>query len=149
MSATARPAAGTVLAFDFGLRRIGIAVGECGPVTASALTTLPARDGEPQWDALDALIDEWRPVALVVGMPHHRDGTESKLAQRVRDFAAALASRYERAVELVDESLSSRAAHEELRAQRKTGMLRRRVRRGDADAIAARLILESWMGTPH
>lgn len=142
---TPRPDTGTVLAFDFGLRRIGVAVGECGPGTASALATISAHDGEPDWAALDALLAEWRPVALVAGLPHHRDGTESDLAPAVRAFAAALGRRSGHEVELIDESLSSRAAREELRTKRRSGMLRRRVRRGDADAIAARLILESWM----
>lgn len=144
---TPRPDTGTVLAFDFGLARIGVAVGECEPGTASALTTVSARNGEPDWHAIDALIAEWRPVLLIAGLPHHRDGTESDLAPAVRAFAAALGRRAGCPVELVDEALSTRAAREELRAGRRSGMLRRRVRRGDADSIAARLVLESWMNT--
>lgn len=148
MSSHRRPATGTVLAFDFGLRRIGVAVGECDPATASALATIGARNGAPDREALDALFEEWKPVAVVVGLPHHRDGTESDLAPAVRGFAEMLRQCYRCQVDLVDESMSSRAAREELRTRRRTGMLRRRVRRGDADAIAARLILESWMSAP-
>lgn len=140
-----KPAGGTVIAFDFGLRRIGVAVGECEPATASALTTITARDGEPDWPALDRLIDEWQPQLLVAGIPHHADGSESDMATAVRAFAGAISSRYNRPVSLVDESLSSRAAREELRGQRRDGTRRRRVRPGDTDAIAARLILETWL----
>ena len=136
---------GTTLAFDYGARRIGVAVGDCALATASGLTTLTARKGEADWAALDALIVEWHPSTLVVGLPHHVDGNESTMGAQVRVFAAALETRYKLPVELVDESLSSRAANAELRRMRRSGMLRRRVVRGDTDRIAARLILEAWM----
>lgn len=139
------PPSGTLLAFDYGARRIGVAVGEQEPQTAAALTTVDARDGAPRWDQLDPLVAEWQPVALVIGIPHHSDGTESALAAPARQFAGELGRRYGLPVFSVDESLTSRAADAELREQRKSGMLRRRVRRDDSDRIAARLILESWL----
>ncbi len=139
------PPRGTILAFDYGARRIGVAVGDRLLSTASALTTLNARNGAAVWVALDKLIAEWEPLTLVVGIPHHADGRESTTAVPARDFAAHLESRYQLPVALVDESLTSRAADAELRDQRRSGIKRRRVAVGDSDRIAARLILETWM----
>ncbi len=145
MNPSGVPPRGTILAFDYGGRRIGVAVGEREPRTASGLDTVAARDGEPDWAKLDSLVGEWRPVVLVVGVPHHADGRESDTGKAARAFGAALGERYGLPVELVDESLTSREADAELRHQRRSGMLRRRVRRDDSDRIAARLILESWL----
>ena len=139
------PPRGTTLAFDYGARRIGVAVGDRLLATASALTTLGARNGEADWVALDKLITEWEPLTLVVGLPHHADGSESAIAAQAREFAARLESRYQLPVALVDESLTSRAADAELRDQRRSGVRRRRVAVGDSDRIAARLILETWL----
>ncbi|MBT8136242.1 MAG: Holliday junction resolvase RuvX [Gammaproteobacteria bacterium] len=136
---------GTLLAFDYGSRRIGVAVGELSPPTASAFATIGARNGQPQWEQLDQLIEEWRPVALIVGIPHHADGSESPVGAAAREFGAALEQHYSLPIHFVDESLTSRQADAELREKRKRGMLRRRVRRDDSDRIAARLILESWL----
>ena len=139
------PPRGTILAFDYGTRRIGVAVGDYIHATASALLTLNARNGVPLWNELDALVAEWQPVTLVVGIARHADGNESTMATLARAFAATLEEKYALPVELVDESLTSRAADSELREQRRTGMLPRRVRPQDSDRIAARLILEAWM----
>lgn len=139
---------GTTLAFDYGTRRIGVAVGNGLLATASALTTLNARKGATDWTALDKLIAEWQPLTLVVGVPHHADGKESALSAKARGFASNLESRYQLPVALVDESLTSRAADAELRDKRRSGALTRRVNPGDSDRIAARLILETWMNNP-
>lgn len=136
---------GTTLAFDYGARRIGVAVGNCQLATASALTTLNTRKGVTDWHALDQLIREWQPLTLVVGIPHHADGKEGALATRIREFASGLESRFDLPVAFVDESLTSREADAELREKRRSGTLRRRVSPGDSDRIAARLILETWM----
>ncbi|MDH3647127.1 MAG: Holliday junction resolvase RuvX [Gammaproteobacteria bacterium] len=139
------PPSGTTLAFDFGARRIGVAVGDRTLASASGLTTLKARNGEADWVALDALISEWQPGVLVVGLPQHADGNESSMGAHARAFATSLETRYNLPVDMVDESLTSQAANAELRRLRRSGMLRRRVARGDSDRIAARLILEAWM----
>ncbi|MBT8131089.1 MAG: Holliday junction resolvase RuvX [Gammaproteobacteria bacterium] len=140
-----KPSGGTILAFDFGGRRIGIAVGELSLSSASALTTIRAQRGEADWPALDPLIAEWQPVTLVVGLPCHKDGIESVSSKMARQFAEHLQTRYKLPVELVDENLTSRAADAELRQLRRSGLMRRRVTQGDNDRIAARLILETWM----
>lgn len=134
----------TFLGFDFGLRRIGVAAGQSVTGSSSPAGTVPARDGEPEWARIDALVAEWRPDGLVVGVPLHMDGGEQPLTARARAFARALGARYGLAVHEADERLSSRDAEGVIAAARAAGG-RRRTRRGDVDRIAACLILERWL----
>lgn len=141
---TRAPSARTVLSFDFGLRRIGVAAGNTLTGTAQALAVVAARDGAPDWRALDALVAEWRPHEIVVGVPYN-DGDASGLAAAALGFAAGLEARYAIGVHRVDERLTSREAEDELRERRRSGAKARRVRRGDVDREAARLLLLQWM----
>ena len=131
-----------LVAFDFGLRRIGIATANRETRTASPLTTLRV-DREPPWADIDRLIADWRPAQLVVGVPEG-EGAEA-IAQRARSFAAALAERYDLPVATVDETLTSVAAESELAEKRRSGYLRRRVGKGGVDRVAACLIAEQWL----
>ena len=131
----------TVLAFDFGLRQIGVAVGNCLLHSSQALAVLTARDGVPDWQGIEKLIGEWQPALLVVGEPLNMDGSTSELAVRARKFAQRLHGRFGLPVELADERLTSFEAKE---------MSRERGHRGDykkdpVDSLAAELILRSWM----
>lgn len=99
--------AGLVLAFDFGLRSIGVAAGQPITGTASPVTTLLAKAGVPDWQAVMALIREWHPVRLLVGLPLNMDGTPSEMAERAERFAEELRARTTLDVILVDERLSS------------------------------------------
>jgi putative Holliday junction resolvase len=107
------PSGGCVLAFDFGLKHLGVAVGQTVTRTASPLTTLRARQGIPDWQELTRLVDEWSPQLLVVGLPLNMDGTESEMAGRARAFAAKLGSRSNLPVVMVDERLTSYATRNE------------------------------------
>lgn len=131
-----------VLAFDFGLRRVGIATANLATRTASPLTTLKVRDAIP-WPDIDRLIEEWRPAQLVVGLPEG-DGAAS-IARAVRTFVAELGERYRLPVATVDETLTSSAAQSELTSARRSGYLRRRVQRDSTDRVAACLIAEQWL----
>jgi putative Holliday junction resolvase len=131
-----------LLAFDFGLRRLGVATANLRTRTASPLATLEVRRELP-WSEIDRVIEEWRPAQLVVGLPQG-PGTES-VARHVADFVAALTKRYGLPVATVDETLTSAAAHTELAAGRRSGYLRRRVGKGKTDRIAACLIAEQWL----
>ena len=128
----------TLLGFDFGPRKIGIAVGQTLTGTASPLTTLRARGQRPDWEGIAGLIREWSPEALVVGLPHNMDDTETELVPRIRRFAHQLEGRYRLPVHLVDERLTS------LEARRLMGRQGRS--REAVDAVAAQLILETWLG---
>jgi len=122
--------AGCVLAFDFGLRHIGVAVGQTVTRTASPLETIRATDGRPDWKSVDRLISDWRPCRLLVGLPLNMDDTESEMSERARVFARRLADRSGVEVTLVDERLTSYAT---------------RSATGSSHAAAAALIAESWL----
>lgn len=140
-------AALSALAFDFGLRRIGVAAGQSITRSATPVTTLFANDGQPDWSQLDRLLAQWRPDRLVVGLPYTMRGDEQPITQRARAFAAALEQRYARPVHVVDERLSSKEAEARLRELRQQG--RKRIRREDIDCAAACIILESWLNNTH
>ena len=105
-----------MLAFDFGLRHIGVATGQTITRTATPLTTLRARDGVPDFDEIRALIDEWKPGQLIVGLPLNMDDTDNHITTRARRFARRLEGRFGLPVALTDERLTSRAAAEALEA---------------------------------
>jgi putative Holliday junction resolvase len=127
----------TLLAFDYGRKRIGVAVGQQLTQSATALTTVRARDGKPDWDAINRLIAEWKPDALVVGIPYRMDGGEQEMTRAARRFCRQLEGRYRLAVHRVDERLTSYMVESTLS---ETGELRQ-----DIDPLAARLILEDWL----
>jgi len=125
----------TVLAFDFGLNKIGVAAGQAITRSAGAVTTLKARAGIPDWQAVDALLSEWQPDVLLVGLPLNMDQSMSAMGQRAKQFAAALRTRYQLDVEMVDERLTSfeaRGLSADLNARH---------------AIAARLIAETYLNS--
>lgn len=136
------PARGTLLGFDFGLARIGIASGELETGHATALVTLREESNEARFGAIAKLIAEWRPVALVVGIPTHLDGREHELTARCRRFANQLRGRFALPVFPVDERLSSIAAEAELSD---AGLRGWRDRKAVLDAAAARLILQTFL----
>lgn len=132
----------SALAFDFGLRRIGVAAGQSITGSAAPLAVVPAQEGSPDWAALDRLVKEWAPDRLVVGLPYNMDGSEQDITRRARRFAEELRRRYPQSVHTVDERLSSREAETRLKELRQRG--RRRITRADVDCAAACVILESW-----
>ena len=137
-----RSEADLLLAFDFGLRRIGVATANRRTGTATPLRTLEAGRELP-WAQIDSIIDQWRPGQLVVGLP---DPTMAgTIAEAATAFAADLATRYGLPVASTDESLTSRAAQSELSAARRDQLLRKRVRKGTLDSHAACLIAEQWL----
>jgi putative Holliday junction resolvase len=133
-----------VLGFDFGTTRIGVAVGQSVTGTAAPLAPLRAQDGKPDWPTLDALIAEWQPDALVVGLPLNMDGSISEMARRARKFANRLQDRYQRPCYLIDERLTTAEAKRlHLEAGGSTDFKTESV-----DGIAARLLLEDWFASP-
>jgi putative Holliday junction resolvase len=133
------------LGFDFGARRIGVAVASDAIGTARPLTSIQARDGRPQWSEIDRIAAEWKPSILVVGLPYNSDGSESEMTRRARRFGNRLGHRLTLPVEFADERFSSQEAEARLRQQRQAGDRRRRVRKENVDEMAAAIILQSWM----
>lgn len=129
---------GTVLAFDFGLKRIGVAVGDWETRSAHPLETIASEVNEARFGRIAALIGEWRPVALVAGLPLSMDGGEHDLTRRARRFANQLNGRFGLPVTMVDERLTSFDADLRLREAGVKG----RDRKGLDDALAAQRILQ-------
>ena len=134
----------TVLAFDFGLRRIGIASGDTLTKTAAPRPAIPAGNSGPDWAAIEREVRALAPGQLVVGAPYNADGSEGALADAARGFAAELERRFALPVQLVDERYSSLEANAQLKARRASGERRRRVQRADIDSAAAAVILGRW-----
>jgi putative holliday junction resolvase len=134
-----------ILAFDFGLRRIGIASGDTVSATAAPCGAVQFSDQGVDWNAIERLLRQYQPDLLVVGSPRNIDGSAGKLSASADRFAAELAARSGRPVQRTDEFASSIEATERLRQQRQSGQRRRRVQRGDIDSAAAAIILECWL----
>jgi len=135
---------GTVLGFDYGTRRVGVAVGETSTRIANPLGTVAAQGNEARFAAVDAYVKEWKPVALVVGQPRHADGSPHEVALLASKFGRRLAARYKLPVVMVDETLTSSAAEAQLREART-----RAPRKADVDALAAALILQGYLDDPE
>ena len=130
---------GTLIGFDFGERRIGVAVLESALGLARALTVIEAQANEARFEAIDRIDAEWQPAAYVVGQPKHADGSVHEVARLAAKFGRRLAARYSKPVMLVDETLSSAEAQSRIR---ETG------REDGVDAVAAEIILQSYFDHP-
>ena len=122
----------TLLCFDYGEKRIGVAVGQTVTSTATALETIIVRNKKPDWDTIGKLICEWRPDKFIVGHPLTLDGARQKMTELAEKFGRQLQHRYNTPVDLVNEQLSSYEARRELKSTRKL------------DPTSAKLILETW-----
>ncbi len=131
----------TLLGFDFGLKNIGVAVGQELTQTANPLTVIKARDGIPNWDEIKKLLDQWQPQLLVVGLPLNMDDSEQEMTAAARKFGNRLNGRFQIAVEWQDERLSTYEALEQLGIRNKMQANNRE----DVDRISAQLILQSWL----
>ena len=134
-----------VLAFDFGLRRIGVACGDTVSNAAAPATAIQVTERGIDWSAIERLLQRYQPDLLVVGSPRHADGSPSALGELADHFAATLGARAGRPVQRTDEFASSIEAAAELRSQRASGQRRRRVQHADIDSAAAAIILERWL----
>ncbi len=127
--------------FDFGTKRIGVAVGQTITKTANDLITLNTNNGQIPWPQLESLIQQWHPDAFIVGLPLNKDGTPHTITEKAQIFGKSLESRFQLPVYFMDERLSSIEA-EHLLSQRGTDR-----EKGDIDKMAAKLILESWFNS--
>ncbi|MFK7829994.1 MAG: Holliday junction resolvase RuvX [Congregibacter sp.] len=130
-----------LIAFDYGLKQIGVAVGNALLSTTQPLAILRARDGQPNWSDVSDLCSEWKPDLLLVGDPLNMDGSVSELAQRARKFARRLEGRLGLSVEMVDERLSSFDVKQRQRELGHSGNYNRQ----PVDSLAAELILQDWL----
>ena len=131
---------GTLLAFDFGTKSIGVAIGQRITGTARPLTAIKAQDGTPDWKLIEKLLKEWQPDEVVVGLPLNMDGTEQPLTARASNFANKIHGRFGVKIQLHDERLSTVEARSGLFEQ--GGF--RSLTKGNVDSASAVIILESY-----
>lgn len=134
----------TVVAFDFGLKRIGLAAGDTLTATAAPRPAIAVSQHGPDWASIDRQVRSLHPRLLVVGAPYNADGTPGALEPAARRFASELEKRFGLPVNMVDERWSSLEANEALKARRASGERRKRIRREDIDSAAAAVILQRW-----
>ncbi|HVO46151.1 MAG TPA: Holliday junction resolvase RuvX [Steroidobacteraceae bacterium] len=135
----------TVLAFDFGLKRIGVASGDTLTGTAAPRPALAVTRQGPDWTGIERELRELHPQQLVVGAPYNVDGSPGALAPAARRFAAELEQRFGLPVNMVDERWSSLEGNAALKSRRASGERRRRISKEDIDSAAAAVILERWL----
>ncbi|MEZ5476621.1 MAG: Holliday junction resolvase RuvX [Thiolinea sp.] len=133
-----------LLGFDFGLNRTGVAVANTLTGVATPQRVLHARQGQPDWDGIATLIQEWRPDQLIVGMPRKLDGSDSAMRKPIEQFCRQLGQRTGLPVQTANEQLSSQEAEQRLKAARQAGR-KRKIRKEEIDQLAAAIILENWM----
>ena len=132
--------AGVIVAFDFGLKHIGMAVGQEITNTAQTFYSLKAESGEPNWDELDIIVRDWQPKLFVVGNPINMDGSDSVIKEKSDKFSNLIRQRYNIPVELMDERLSTREARERMKSDSGHFV----DASADTHQISAQIILESW-----
>lgn len=130
-----------VFGFDFGMKRIGVAIGQTITKTARPLTTMTANNGVPSWVLLKSFIKKWQPDALVVGIPLNMDGSLQVMSTHAKQFALSLKETFNLPVYEMDERLTTKAAREKLFAEGGYQALQN----GQVDQVAAQLILENWL----
>lgn len=126
----------TLIGFDYGTAKIGIAIGQTITGSANPLTTVRSKNGAIQWDTISKILQEWQPEALVVGLPKDIDDTDTEITEKAKKFARRLEGRYQLPVHMIDEKLTSMAARERL------GRKPKHIE--ELDAVAAAIILETW-----
>ena len=130
---------GVVMAFDYGLRNIGIAIGQNITKSASTFYAIKAKEGVPDWVKLDSIIEEWEPGLIIVGDPFNMDGTKSEFQKKIAKFSTELKNRYEIELQMIDERLTTKEAKE--RIQDKPDGIKDSANK---HSISAQIILEDW-----
>ena len=133
----------TALAFDFGLKQIGVAFGQTITSQANGIKILNAKNGIPNWREIEGLIEEWGPTIIIVGLPIDMNETESRITIAAREFAIKLNKKFKQPVKLVDEKLSSKEAKSQARETSKSFNL------AQVDHLAAALILQTYLNHPE
>lgn len=135
----------TIMGFDYGRKRIGVAIGQQLAATTRSLDTVAVRENKPDWDHISHLLDEWQPDLLLIGLPMNMDGSEHDMSKAARRFANQLNGRYQLPIELVDERLSSVEAESIIHEARRHGSIKKSKAKQAIDQIAAELIIQTWL----
>ena len=135
----------TYIAFDFGMKKMGIAIGQNITNTASPMDSVVMKNGNPDWNALKQLIEEYRPTTIILGKPDVKDKSSEALMKKIEAFKEILEMDLNQNVEWALEHLTTEDAKEKLKLQRQEGILSRRIIKGQVDSMAAAIFLQDWM----
>ncbi|KAA8733695.1 Holliday junction resolvase RuvX [Acinetobacter qingfengensis] len=135
----------TIMSFDFGTQKMGIAVGQSLIESTNPLALFPMKDGIPDWPTLLKLVQQWQPNIFLVGLPLNMDDSESELSTRARKFARRLRHQTNIQTWMIDERLTTRTARETLQRLQQNGQAKKL----QADSLAAALLIENWYLDPH
>ena len=135
----------TYIAFDFGMKKMGIAIGQNITNTASPMDSVVMKNGNPDWNALKQLIEEYRPTSIILGKPDVKDKNSEALMKKIEEFKEILEMNLNQNVEWALEHLTTEDAKEKLKLQRQEGILSRRIMKGQVDSMAAAIFLQDWM----
>ena len=135
----------TFIAFDFGMKKMGVAIGQNITNTASPLDPMVMRNGSPDWDLVERLIKEYRPTTIILGKPKVIDESSETLMKKIKAFKRSLEKDFSQNVEWTPEHLTSKDAKEKLKVRRQEGILSRKIMKGQIDSMAAAIFLQDWM----
>lgn len=138
----------TLIGFDYGANRTGVAIANTITGLATPECVLYSKNGQPDWQGIQKLIELWRPKHLIVGMPRKLDGSDSSMKEAILTFKQQLEAKTKLPVSLADEQLTSLEAEQRLKNARQAGR-KRKIRKEEIDQIAATIILENWMQENH
>jgi len=133
------------IAFDYGLKKTGVAIGQSITKTASPLTSLSMNKGEPDWSEVDSIIENFKPSCAVFGMPEEFVNADNSLIKNIKAFSFEINHRYGISIKFINEHLTSKIAKDQLKEQRQEGILQRQLKKGQVDSMAASIILQEWM----
>ncbi|MAJ30323.1 MAG: Holliday junction resolvase RuvX [Gammaproteobacteria bacterium] len=135
----------TFIAFDFGMTKMGVAIGQNITNTASPLDPMTMKNGTPDWDLLEQLIKEYRPTKIILGKPKVINESSEALMKKIKAFKRSLERDLNQNVEWTPEHLTSKDAKEKLKVRRQEGILSRKIMKGQIDSMAATIFLQDWM----
>lgn len=138
-----KPNPNIILGFDFGMKYLGIAVGQKISKTASPLSSLKMKNGSPDWEQITTLIAKWQPGELIVGLPLNMDGTSQPIAEAAKSFTDDVAQRYQLPTYLVDERLSTWEAKNRLNIRKDVTLKKREIDK--VNSFAAMILIEQWL----
>ena len=134
-----------LIGFDYGTKKMGVAIAQCITKTATPLNVLKIKNETPNWEQLDQIVNDYKPDLAIIGYPGKNNKQTSLLADKIEKFGSAIEKHYKMTTILFDETYSTTIARQELRDLRRDGTLSRRIKRGQVDSMAAKIILEQWL----
>ena len=134
-----------LIGFDYGTKKMVVAIAQCITKTATPLNVLKIKNETPNWEQLDQIVNDYKPDLAIIGYPGKNNKQTSLLADKIEKFGSAIEKHYKMPTILFDEAYSTTIARQELRDLRRDGALSRRIKRGQVDSMAAKIILEQWL----